>query len=189
MEHNNGLREKNVPIPECVGKPFQYDYEGNFRIVVKGHESKWTSPYDVATLTIEDEWVGNDDIHSKEIYIGVSGVHTGELPKECPLLITIVDGDGDANFVQVKIIDLDTGETLDKDDVEEQLYDSIYQNDMGIVVKDSSIKDYVKVRMTEFRTSTDEDNIIIKEDAEHYLIKAFPSGEFDVFDADGNKIN
>lgn len=189
MEHNSGLREKNVPIPECVGKPFQYDYKGNFRIVVKGHESKWTSPYDVVTLMIEDEWIGNDDTRNKEIYIGVSELHTGDLPKECPLLITVVDGDGDANFVHIKIVDLDTCEVLDKDDIEERLYDSVSLNDMGVFVKDLSIKDYVKVKMTEFRTSTDEENTITKEDVEHYLIKTFPLEEFDVFDIDGNKIN
>lgn len=189
MEHNSELGGKNVPIPECVGKPFQYDYDGNFRIVVKSHASKWTSPYEVAVLIIEGEWIGNDETRSKEIYVGVSDVHEGALPKECPLLITEVDGDGDANFVQVKIIDTDTGETLDKDDVEEQLYDSTCQCDIGITVKASSIKDYVKVGMTEFRTSRDEDSIISKENVEDYLIRTFPSGEFDVLDVDGNNIN
>lgn len=189
MEHKDELGGKNVPIPECIGKPFQYDCDGNFRIVVKGCTSEWTSPYEVATLTIEGEWIGNDETHSKEVYIAVSGVNTGALPKECPLLITEVDGDGDANFVQVKVVDLDTGETLDKDDVEEQLWDSTCQGDMGITVKASSIKDYVKVRMTEFRTSTDEDNIMDKEDVEIYLIRVFPSDEFDMLGVDGNKIN
>lgn len=189
MEHNKELGGKNVPIPECVGKPFQYDYEGNFRIVVKGHESCWTSPYEVATLIIEGEWVGNDEVRNKEIYIGVSGVYTGDLPKECPLLITVVDGDGDANFVQVKVVDLDTGETLDEDEVEEQLYDSAQAGDLGVTVKASSIKDYVKVGIIEYGNSVGEEHTMLKEDVESYLIKVFCSDEFDLLDVDGNKIN
>lgn len=189
MEPNNELGGKNVPIPECIGKPFQYDYDGNFRIVVKGHASKWTSPYDIATLIIEGEWVGNDDIRSKEIYISVSEFHTGDLPKECPLLITVVDRDGDANFIQVKIVDLEASKILDKDDVEEQLCDPIYSDDMGVTVKVSSIKDYVKIKISEFGTKIGEYSIMSKEDVEDQLIRIFTSDEFDVLDVDGNKIN
>ncbi len=189
MEHNNELGGKNVSIPECIGKPFQYDYDGNFRIVVKGHASKWTSPYDIATLTIEGEWTGNDEIRSREIYIGVSELHTGDLPKECPLLITVVDGDGDANFIQVKIVDLEASKILDKDDVEEQLCDPIYSDDMGVTVKASNIKDYVKVRITEFGIGAGNDSIMSKEDVECHLTRIFSSDEFDVLDVDGNKIN
>jgi len=43
----------NVPTPETKDKQFQMDKFGNFRIVVNGIESPWTSQYDIAGVEHE----------------------------------------------------------------------------------------------------------------------------------------
>lgn len=60
------------PIDECIGKAFQMDYYGNFRIVVHGVKSEWTDYSGIATL----EYDGHK-------YAGVSAYYEGPLPHEC----------------------------------------------------------------------------------------------------------
>ncbi len=70
------MTEKNLkfhePMNECHGKAFQMDDHGNFRIVVHGIKSNWTTYKGITQL----EYDGHR-------YAGVSAYYEGELPHEC----------------------------------------------------------------------------------------------------------
>jgi len=72
--------KKFEPCNECIGKAFQMDDYGNFRIVVHGFASKWVSYNSIASL----EYDGVK-------YIGVSAYYEGTIPHECIVEIKKTD--------------------------------------------------------------------------------------------------
>ena len=173
------VEKEFVPVEESVGKSFQMDNFGNFRIVVKGKESEWVGYERIATLKIEDEQ-----------FIGVSEYYKGYLPTECTLRVEVVDEDGDSNFLKCKIISIEDKRILDHDDVEDIIREPGFDaEDYGYLVKESSQKDFVKIRITQFGNYAEQDRFFTKEEIIEYLTGAFPPEEFEVYDEDNNIIN
>lgn len=111
------------------------------------------------------------------------------LPKRRALKVEVVDEDGEANFYKFKIIDLIADTVLDKDDVEDLLRESSFaEEDYAFNIKESKLKDFVKIAITDFREFP-RGNIMTKEDVEEYLKNTLLSEEFDVINEDGEKIN
>ncbi len=79
IEHDTYLNKdfkKLEPCDEDVGKAFQMDDYGNFRIVVNGKSGEWKSYNSIATVEV-------DGI----LYIDVSAYYEGVLPHECVLKV------------------------------------------------------------------------------------------------------
>lgn len=171
--------EEHVATPETIGKPFQKDRYGNYRIVVKGHASEWCKRYQLATLKVDGE-----------IYIGVSDIHDGHVPKECVAKIEVVDEDGEPNFYRFKIIDLAQNRALDLYDVYDTLGESPFDTEeYEFFVKGVSQEDFIKVRITQFGNYQESARLLTKEEVVDYIINTFSTGEFEVYDEDNNKIN
>lgn len=167
-----------VPTPETENKSFQEDSHGNFRIFVEGKLSDWQRYNQIAFLKIEDR-----------VYIGATDFYRDYLPKRCAMKVEIVDEDGEASFYKFKITDLIAGAVLDKDDIEDILQDPIIVDGEYIFnIKESKLKDFVKIAITELELPFQE-HIMTKEEVEDYLKNALLSEEFDVINEDGEKIN
>ena len=168
-----------VPTPETANKSFQEDSHGNFRIFVEGKLSEWKKYNQIAFLKVEDR-----------AYIGVADFYRDYLPKRCALKVEVVDEDGEANFYKFKIIDLIADAVLDKDDIEDLLREpSFAEEEYAFNIKESKLKDYVKIAITEFREFSLMENIMTKEEVEDYLKDTLPSEEFEVINEYGEKIN
>jgi len=167
-----------VPTPETENKSFQEDSHGNFRIFVEGKLSQWERYDQIAFLKVEDR-----------VYIGVTDFYRDYLPKGCALKVEIVDEDGEANFYKFKIIDLVADTILDKDDIEDILRDPSFAEEYAFNIKESKLKDFVKIEITEFREFPLREYMMTKEDVEEYLKDTLPSEDFDVINEDGEKIN
>lgn len=168
-----------VPTPETTNKSFQEDSHGNFRIFVEGKLSQWQKYNEIAFLKVEDR-----------TYIGVTDFYRDYLPKRCALKVEVVDEDGEDNFYKFKIIDLIADTVLDKDDVEDLLQDPlIVDGEYAFNIKESKLKDFVKIAITELRESPLGEHPMTKEEVEEYLKDILLSEEFDVINEDGEKIN
>lgn len=172
-----------VPTPDTANKSFQEDSHGNFRIFVEGKLSEWERYNQIAFLKVEDR-----------AYIGATDFYRDYLPKRCAMKVEVVDEDGEANFYKFKIIDLIAGEVLCADDIEDILKDPVFcEGEYAFDIKESKLKDFVKIRITEFGNFPMErlsrDYMMTKEDVEEYLKGILLSEEFDVINEDGDKIN
>lgn len=168
-----------VPTQETKDKAFQEDAHRNFRIAVEGGLSEWKKNNEIAILKVHDR-----------TYIGVSDFYHGDLPKGCVLKVEIVDEDGESDFYKFKIIDLIADTVLDVDDIEEILRDPLYSEDeYTFIIKESKLKGFVKIAMTECGDPCLSERIMTKGDVEEYLKKAFLPEEFDVINEEGEKIN
>lgn len=124
---NEGEFKRFVPIPECVGKSFQIDDYGNFRIVVDDKESDWVDYQGIATLSI-----------GEKLYIGVSDYFKGCLPTECVLKAEKRDDihkKEDEGFVKVKIVDKNKNEPLDMEDIEHVLEGVFLEREFSVTVE------------------------------------------------------
>lgn len=167
-----------VPTPETENKSFQEDSHGNFRIFVEGKLSEWQRYNQLAFLKVGDQ-----------TYIGVTDFYRDYLPKRCAMKVEVVDEDGEANFYKFKIIDIIADTILDKDDVEDLLQDPIIVDGEYIFnIKESKLKDFVKIAITELEFPFQE-HVMTKKDVEDYLKNTLLSEEFDVINEDGEKIN
>ena len=167
------------PTPETKNKAFQEDSHGNFRITVKEEFSEWKGHHEIAILKVEGQ-----------TYIGVADSYDGDLPKECVLRLEIVDEEGDSNFYKFKIIDLVEDKVLYAEDVEEIILESLFEGDeYAFNIKQSKIKDFVKIAITEFGDDPLQSYIMTKEDVEEFLKKALPDEDYDIINEDGEKIN
>lgn len=170
---------EHVPTTETINRSFQEDSHGNFRIVVEGKSSEWEKYNEIAFLKVEDR-----------TYIGVTDFYRDYLPKRCALKVEVVDEDGETNFYKFKIIDLVEDSLLDRDDVEDLLQDSSFVEEEYVFnIKESKLKDFVKIAITEFRNFPLQEHIMTKEEVEEYLKGTLPSEDFDIINEDGKKIN
>lgn len=179
MEVQKRLGE-HEPTPETADRPFQVDKYGNYRITVKGKSSEWHKHYQLAALKVDDQ-----------IYIGVSRSHDGDLPKECVLRVDKVDEDGESNFYQFKIVDIEENKILDRYDVFDIIYDPVYGDDYNVVVKESKRKDFVKIRIAEIAPfgSKEPDKILNDEDVKDFIIDAFDLHQVDIYNTEGELVN
>ena len=168
---------EHVATPETANKSFQEDSHGNFRIFVEGKSSEWKKYNEIAFLKVDDR-----------AYIGVTEYFRDYLPKRCVLRVEVVDEDGEANFYKFKIIDLIADTVLDREDVEDLLRDPLSTDEVEYTfnIKESKLKDYVKIAIIEFRDFRE--YIMTKGDVEEYLKNELRE-EFDVINEDGEKIN
>lgn len=168
-----------VPTPECMEETFQMDAFGNFRIWVKGKESEWVGYERIATLDVDGEK-----------FVGVSAYFEGYLPTECVLKVEVVDEDGEPNFFKCKIVDTEEDKILDCEEVEEILKDPPFDDECYIyIVKESSQKDFVKIKMISYDGSISEGKCLTNEEIIDVLIDTFAEGKYDIYDRDGNIIN
>lgn len=168
-----------VPTPETQNKSFQEDSHGNFRIFVEGKLSEWKKYSQIAFLKVEDR-----------AYIGVTDFYRDYLPKRCALKVEVVDEEGEANFYKFKIIDLIADAVLNRDDIEDLLQDPLLvDGEYTFNVKESKLKDFVKIAITEFIDLPLKKHIMTKEEVKEYLKNTLLSEEFDIFNEDGEKIN
>lgn len=178
-DHDQTRLGEYVPTPDTTNKSFQEDSHGNFRIFVEGKFSQWQKYNEIAFLKVEDR-----------AYIGVTDFYRDYLPKRCALKVEVVDEDGETNFYKFKIIDLMADTVLDKDDVEDLLREpSFAEEDYTFNIKESKLKDFVKIAITDFRELPLMGRIMTKEDVEEYLKDTLLSEEFEVVNEDGEKIN
>jgi hypothetical protein len=120
----------------------------------------------------------------------VTDFYRDYLPKRCALKVDVVDEDGQTNLYKFKIIDLIADTVLDRDDVEDLLQDPLLvDGEYAFNIKESKLKDFVKIAITEFRDFPLREHIMTKEEVEEYLKGTLLSEEFDVINADGEKIN
>lgn len=168
-----------VPTSECMEEAFQMDAFGNFRICVKGKESEWVGYERIAILDIDGEK-----------FIGVSAYFEGYLPTECILRVEAVDEEGESNFFKCKIVDTEEDIILDSDDVEEILRDPTFDDEDYIyIVKKSSQKDFVKIKIISYDDSISGGKCLTSEEIIDVLIDAFAEGKYDIYDRNGNIIN
>ena len=78
-----------VPTPETEGKPFQVDKYGNHRIVMKGKESEWYKPKELATLKVDNK-NGTTDV-----FFALANMYYGALPTGRVLKAVVVDEDAE----------------------------------------------------------------------------------------------
>lgn len=168
-----------VPTPECAKKAFQMDDFGNFRIVVKGKEGDWVGYERVAMLDVDGEK-----------FIGVSKYFDGYLPTECVMKVEVVDEDGEPNFFKFKVVNTVEDRILDHEEVDEILRDPPFDDEDYIyTVKESSQKDFVKIKMMQYGNCVNEGKYLTKEEIIDIIIDIFSTDEYDVYDEDGNIIN
>ena len=170
-----------VPTLGTEGKPFQVDEYGNHRIVMKGKESTWHKPQELATLKVV-----NED-GTVDIFIAVNDMHVGgSLPTGCVLKTATVDEDGDVGYYKFKFIDLVTDEILDTDGVFDALSESTFERDYDIKVKMSTSgrADFVKIKITAIDAMgrEDLDRVLNRDDVVDYLVNALDKYEFDIYD-------
>lgn len=171
------------PTPETADRPFQVDKYGHYRITVKGKSSEWYNHYQLATLKVDDQ-----------IYIGVSSSHDGDLPKECVLKVEKVDEDGEANFYQFKIVDIELSpatRVLDRYDVFDIIYDPVYGDDYNVIVKESKRKNFVKIMIIEIAPfgSKEPDKILDEKAVKDFIIDAFDLYQVDIYNTEEELIN
>lgn len=171
------------PTPETTDRPFQVDKYGHHRIMVRGKSSEWYKHYQFATLKVDDQ-----------IYIGVPRIHSGDLPKECVLRVEKVDEDGESNFYQFKIIDIEQSpatRVLERHEIFDIIYDPVYGDDYNVVVKESKCKDFVKIRIIEIAPfgSKEPDKILDEEAVKDFIIDAFDPYQVDIYNTEEELIN
>lgn len=127
-----------VPTPDSVGKSFQMDNYGNFRIVVNGMEGEWVGNHEMATVDV-----------GTGLYIGVLKSFKGNIPAESVLRVEKVEegenkkadivekksGKKHEDFVQVKIFDKESKRNLDVEEIEDILDSILLKREFDFVVK------------------------------------------------------
>lgn len=168
--------KRHVPAFTSEDGTYQEDEFRNFRIIVKGVESDWKDLYDgIAHLEVDGE-----------LYIGVSSFWGNTIPSRCALKVQKVDEEGEEGFYKYRFTDRIIDEIIGPKDLEDILRDPIAENqDYGFIAKDTKIKDFIKLRITDLSTGKS----LNREEVNEYIYEAFSSIEFDVIDEKGKKIN
>ncbi len=171
--HND---KRHVPVFTSGDGTYQEDEFGNFRIIVKGQKSDWEDLYDgIAHINVDGE-----------LYIGVSSFWGDTMPSNCALKVQRVDEEGEEGFYKFRFTDRIIDEIIGQRNLEDILREPMTENqDYGFVVKETNIKDFIKVKITDLSTG----KFLSREDVDKYLYNAFSSVEFDVIDEKGKKIN
>ena len=174
-----------VPTPETEGKPFQVDKYGNHRIVMKGKESEWYKPKELATLEV----VNKNGI--VDVFIAATDyVHSGFLPTGCVLKTVLVDEDGDSDYYKFKFVDLVTDEVLDVDEVSSALSACTREQDYDVSVKASGIVDFVKIKVTALDIGREDlARVLDRDGVVDYLMSVPDPYEFDIYNEQQEVIN